>query len=542
MLRLFHKIKDYLLINKSGLFDEEYYLLQYPDVRQADVNPLWHFVSVGWKEGRNPNANFDLANYLSSVIGSTKSIENPLLYHIKNQIRNKSNTIIESLSQSSTARSDLVMVGEELDNCVVLNNERLFQSSTAQTDPIFDNKESSELVDSAKTVSSLQEHLKEADFYISMSHDNYTKVVGGVQNVIRMEESEILKSNYHYVHISPNPPLRKKIYETTFGDWRIVCDGEDLGLAHSEIILAWLEKEAFSSIRRVILHHTLGFGVSEIERLVKLGRLPPIFWIHDYYSTCRSYHLRRNDRAYCNGPDISSNSCQICRYGEDRMLHMTTFQNLFSQQKLLFIFPSEFTKENWERITQLNNYSLESKIVPLLELKQEIVQPWKAKVKINIAFPGYPYPQKGWDTWLNLTQHFKKDDRYNFFHLSYLSNQSENYQSISVRYTNENPHIMQEKLLEYDIDAVFIWSVVPETFSLTYYESLAAGCFIISNPLSGNVAKTLSFSPSDGMVFDSESELVTLLSSGKLIDLVNLKNHEGKKNHIIQNLNVGYLE
>ena len=59
MLKLLHAIEDYLLVKKSGL-DEDYYCLQYPDVRRADVNPLWHFVSLGWEEGRNQTRTLDL--------------------------------------------------------------------------------------------------------------------------------------------------------------------------------------------------------------------------------------------------------------------------------------------------------------------------------------------------------------------------------------------------------------------------------------------------------------------------------------------------
>lgn len=64
MFNCLRKIKDYFLLKRSGLFDEDYYCLQYPDVRQADVNLLWHFVSLGWKEGRNPSAGFNTNYYL----------------------------------------------------------------------------------------------------------------------------------------------------------------------------------------------------------------------------------------------------------------------------------------------------------------------------------------------------------------------------------------------------------------------------------------------------------------------------------------------
>ena len=45
-------------------FDAEYYLCQYPDVRAAGVDPLDHFMALGWKENRNPTANFDTRFYL----------------------------------------------------------------------------------------------------------------------------------------------------------------------------------------------------------------------------------------------------------------------------------------------------------------------------------------------------------------------------------------------------------------------------------------------------------------------------------------------
>lgn len=78
-----NKIKDYLVIKNSGLFDEEYYYLHYPDVRRADVDPLWHFISIGWKEGRNPSGKFDTAFYLESNLDVKESTGNPLVHYMK---------------------------------------------------------------------------------------------------------------------------------------------------------------------------------------------------------------------------------------------------------------------------------------------------------------------------------------------------------------------------------------------------------------------------------------------------------------------------
>ena len=48
---------------KSGLFDSNYYLSTYPDVARAGVQPLDHYLTEGWKEGRNPSASFSTIGY-----------------------------------------------------------------------------------------------------------------------------------------------------------------------------------------------------------------------------------------------------------------------------------------------------------------------------------------------------------------------------------------------------------------------------------------------------------------------------------------------
>jgi hypothetical protein len=49
---------------RQGLFDAEFYLDKYPDVRGAGVDTLRHYVEHGAAEGRKPNRLFDPAYYL----------------------------------------------------------------------------------------------------------------------------------------------------------------------------------------------------------------------------------------------------------------------------------------------------------------------------------------------------------------------------------------------------------------------------------------------------------------------------------------------
>ena len=46
-------------------FDSSYYLLTQPDIAAAGVDPLVHFNTFGWHEGRSPNALFDPTYYLA---------------------------------------------------------------------------------------------------------------------------------------------------------------------------------------------------------------------------------------------------------------------------------------------------------------------------------------------------------------------------------------------------------------------------------------------------------------------------------------------
>src|SRR5262249_20146337 len=47
------------LVASSKLFDPDWYLRQYPDVRMAGVDPVLHYLEHGASEGRNPSPLFD---------------------------------------------------------------------------------------------------------------------------------------------------------------------------------------------------------------------------------------------------------------------------------------------------------------------------------------------------------------------------------------------------------------------------------------------------------------------------------------------------
>ena len=76
-------IYQYFLIACSGLFDPRYYLLMYPDVRKADIDPIWHFIHEGWEENRNPSKEFNTRFYLATNPDVKHSKVNPLVHFIR---------------------------------------------------------------------------------------------------------------------------------------------------------------------------------------------------------------------------------------------------------------------------------------------------------------------------------------------------------------------------------------------------------------------------------------------------------------------------
>lgn len=69
---------DIELVRRSGLFDPEYYRPLCPELHSPEVL-LEHFCTTGWREGKNPNAYFDMAWYLRKYPGVTG---NPLVHYI----------------------------------------------------------------------------------------------------------------------------------------------------------------------------------------------------------------------------------------------------------------------------------------------------------------------------------------------------------------------------------------------------------------------------------------------------------------------------
>ena len=68
-------------IIESGVFDKDYYLEKYEDIKRRNNDALRHYIRHGYKEDRNPNAFFDSKLYRKKYLNDDKKI-NPLYHYL----------------------------------------------------------------------------------------------------------------------------------------------------------------------------------------------------------------------------------------------------------------------------------------------------------------------------------------------------------------------------------------------------------------------------------------------------------------------------
>ena len=77
------RMRDMQVLELSPLFDRAWYFQQYPDVRDFNLEPAWHYLIVGATEGRDPGPLFDSDWYLSQNPDVRASGINPLVHYLQ---------------------------------------------------------------------------------------------------------------------------------------------------------------------------------------------------------------------------------------------------------------------------------------------------------------------------------------------------------------------------------------------------------------------------------------------------------------------------
>lgn len=108
----FVKIKSYDIIKSSNLFDADFYLSEYPDVKFSNYDPIKHYLELGAFEYCNPNNQFNSKEYLNKHQIDLNLI-NPLVHYILYGFSeiDLNNNLIDSLAEKYFV-SIIMVIGE----------------------------------------------------------------------------------------------------------------------------------------------------------------------------------------------------------------------------------------------------------------------------------------------------------------------------------------------------------------------------------------------------------------------------------------------
>lgn len=483
-------------------FDSSYYLSTYGDVAASGVDPLSHFMSAGWREGRNPNGQFDVTEYLRLNDDVKHSGINPFYHYIvagKSEGRPLKSEHYEEKRLISNARSM-----SEKDAA----NRRLPSFRAALT------------TDALRTVLERLLPRHRDRVVISLSHDDYTGNYGGIQNCIGREQEGFNARGISYVHLSPGrPSLHFRPNDETDDIITMIIDGDRGGHASAGDVIACLAEHfaRTGAETHFVIHSLLGFALPFIINLHKiLNARRSIVWIHDCSTLCTNYALLRNDVEFCWAPACDTPACTVCVYGEERAVHLSALKRLFECLKPVALFPSEVMREFWH--SRSNLLTTGSRVVA--HATPNFASEHRSSTlrhTIRIAFIGMAAPHKGWHVFRELAESRRHDSRYSFFH--FATNSGPSTPAIHFIETTANarqPNAMIEALCAHDIDVVIQWSLCFETFSYSTLEALLAGAFVIARADSGNAAR-LVMEQRTGILLNDKDKLLELFAQGNIL-------------------------
>ena len=482
-------------------FDGNYYLAKYPDIEQAGVDPLNHYCMVGWRERRDPSSDFSTAYYLDANPDVADAGVNPFWHFV-----------VAGKVEGRMARHPGGYKAEILKSLPTLEQmAHQWKRQEPSPEPL-----------SPEYVAGLILQEKSAGINrlaISIGHDHYRKISGGIQLCIQREERVAAEWGVMYLNAHPWQPLPRLANETEEADplLCLILAGEDVGVCHSSALAQALGQvtNQFRGNIHVIVHSLLGHSVEWVKNLVNMSKGRRCwFWLHDFFTLCPSHALQRNTVSFCGAPDIESNSCAICVFGDERGLHIQRVRSLFEMAAVTAVAPSEAAREFWFSKAKFPN--TEVVVVPHVELEwieRDKPMPLQTDKPISIGFLGAPTPHKGWNTFETVVKALSNNARFEFVYFGNHIPPMTGIECVNVHVTADNESAMSHAVTDAQIDYVLHWTNCFETFSLTTHEGIAAGAYILTNSNSGNVAAVVG-NTGKGAVFENEQDLIAFFLDG----------------------------
>ncbi|PZQ64167.1 MAG: hypothetical protein DI570_06350 [Phenylobacterium zucineum] len=474
-------------------FDAAFYRARYPDVAALGGDPLDHFLTHGWREGRDPNPRFSVADYLDSHPDVAATGGNPFVHYLRHG-RGENRPTADNLGFRHTTIRDMQPVAARV--AAALASEAGVPTGSA-----------------AQLAAGLA-RAGAGGLHVTFSQDDYRSRLGGLQICIQQEAAALARQGRSHLNLHPVgrwPTLRP---EGEPARLRVLLDDQDLGVFTPEILVAELGRLAIpADAGSFAIHSLLGHAPdATLDVLAALDLRRGFYWLHDYASLCAGFHLLRDEVEDCGGPPPDSAACGICVFGPARGRHLEAHRRLFERLDLTVVSPAAPTLDTWQKAWP---YAQATSVVhPHARLAPRGLAPVGTSERpLNVAFVGHAATHKGWPVFRELALSFGADARYSFMHLGDTPESGLPVAFHPVRVSARQPRAMIEALERLDVDVVLFWPLWRETFSFAAYEAVAAGCALITGPDSGNVAAVVR-TGDFGWVLPDEAALAEAFAKG----------------------------
>lgn len=328
---------------------------------------------------------------------------------------------------------------------------------------------------------------------LSISYGNYFKFHGGTDKIIQSHRKVLKKKKISYLFISPKV---RKISENKgfFHFWEIMIDDVCYGLVDSNELLGiigTLHQEKDVEIIGLHVHHLLRVFIPDVKIIWDNIKLPITMFIHDYYTICENYFLLRNKEEFCGGEQVNKKKCESCCFYKKVKKRAEGVRSLLYeyQNRIIAVIPSQYAREIW--LIAYKEFEDRAFVVPHLELHGSYkgnMNQLKKRNKVKVAFIGLQAEMKGWEIWKDSIRNMDRHKELEFFYLGTGQERIHEVQNIEVSFQTMGEDAMIKTLRKYEIDCVVLWSIWPETYSLTFFECYASNVFVITNENSGNIA------------------------------------------------------
>lgn len=426
--------EGYREIKNQSLFDEDFYLENYPDT--AAMDPLLHYLFFGFEEGKKPNREFDAAYYLSkydvdinplihyALIGNRKGYS----FKLKNRDLNE--------FKDSSKKSILFVLHEKINNL----------GGTGFT--------------GLDIIKSLDERYQK---FILTSSDQDVELWEYGSKLRKLAHWNVEYSNFY----SAMKSNRK--YKFVFNDFEKNLFNSDLRDIYSEVL---------SKLDIDIIHfnHSINHSL-DIFNLAREKDIEYVMSIHDFYYCCPSIHLLDRNSNFCN-----LDCCENCIMDNDdgRLADMVELWQKHCSDILsgahTTIFPSESSLKIYKEFyPQLNNFKVISHGRNIEKINIPTSFP---ENKIKILFPGLISPHKG-SLLIDSIKELDSKNRLEFHFMGVTIPQLK----CGINHGRYEREDFGKIVNEIRPNYIGLMSVCPETYSHTLTESIGAGIPIIATDL-----------------------------------------------------------